>query len=212
MKSQTHTHTRTVFSQTSGFMNGGFREDSDCEELLLSRWVCVLWRADRVPSCCALWENSVNGRTCPLQWQHTHTELPPGTTAVLQVYYCSRRLMISHPLRIEVTETLIQDSLIIASGYFYLHSTCTLEVRSLRQNFVFVPVFFFTLLSSKFISFALQGGKSRHTAKINLLRMNRLVDWETGVWQLGLFRQQNMPNVPRFQLVQSCITLLFNII
>lgn len=139
----THTHTHTVFSQTSGFMNGGFREDSDCEELLLSRWVCVLWRADRAPSCCALWENSVNGQTCPLQWQHTHTELPPGTTAVLQVYYCSRRLMISHPLRIEVTETLIQDSLIIASGYFYLHSTCTLEVRSLRQNFVFVPVFFF---------------------------------------------------------------------
>lgn len=83
---------------------------------------CVLWRADRSPSCCALRENSVNGRTCPSQWKHTHThtELPTGTSAVLQVYYCSRLLMISHPLRIEVTETLIQDSLIIASGYFYL--------------------------------------------------------------------------------------------
>lgn len=60
------------------------------------------------------------GRALHSENTHTHTELPPGTSAVLQVYYCSRLLMISHPLRIEVTETLIQDSLIIASGYFYL--------------------------------------------------------------------------------------------
>lgn len=85
----------------------------------------VIWRA----ACCVLMcEQTPPGAAVhceitawtgsgDLNSNNTHTELPyygaAGTPADC--------LMIPHPPRIEVTETLIQDSLIIASVSFYLH-------------------------------------------------------------------------------------------
>lgn len=123
MKSQTHTHTLCILSNFWLYewgISGGFwlwriaaEPEGVCD-------VCYGEQTDlRAAVHCerTAW---TGGRALHSENTHTHTELPPGTSAVLQVYYCSRLLMISHPLRIEVTETLIQDSLIIASGYFYL--------------------------------------------------------------------------------------------
>lgn len=85
----------------------------------------VIWRA----ACCVLMcEQTPPGAAVhceitawtgsgDLNSNNTHTELPYYGTAGTP----ADCLMIPHPPRIEVTETLIQDSLIIASVSFYLH-------------------------------------------------------------------------------------------
>lgn len=69
---------------------------------------------------------------CNYTYTHTHWAATGGnycTTGIL-----ADCLMISHPLRTVVTETLIQDSLIIASVYFYPPLTSYIMSPLVYQN------------------------------------------------------------------------------
>lgn len=129
----TDKHTHTTYFLTSGFMNegGGLCDDTECEQGWANGW----WFGHQ-PAVCVMCEQTapraavhseVTARTgwndLNSQYTHTHTDRAATRDNYCTIGILTDCLMISHPLRIVVTEALIQDGLIIASVYFYLTLT-----------------------------------------------------------------------------------------